>query len=120
MIGVRKIRRAVRAARFGRPLPLIMRSRRVRRFALRDIALHGDHVTVAQVIETTDDLLAWSGEDAIVPVDVNGVVARRGLPQARFVVLLGVEHVPMIDNPETVARTILETAAAVDQRTEHA
>jgi pimeloyl-ACP methyl ester carboxylesterase len=147
MIGVRKIRRAVRTARLGRPLPFMLRSRRVRRFVFRDIAVHGDRLTATQAIEATNDLLdcvivhdvlttdeniaplhplpcpitlAWSAQDAIVPVDVNGVVARRSLPQARFIVLPGVGHVPMIDNPEIVARTILEATAAVDDRTEHA
>jgi len=137
MIGVRKIRRAVRTARLGKPLPFTMRSRRVRRFALRDVAVHGDRLTPTQAVGATVDLLActivedvlttdetiapldplpcpitlaWSGEDAVVPVDLNGAVARRTLPRARFDVLPGVGHVPMIDDPGLVVRTILDTA----------
>jgi pimeloyl-ACP methyl ester carboxylesterase len=138
--GVRKIRRAILLARLGRPLPmpLLMRSATVRRLTLRDVARRGERITAAQAVEATRDLLAcaiaddmlstdeeiaaldpvpcpitlaWSGQDAIVPVEINGAVARARLPQARFVVLAGVGHVPMIDDPHSVARTILQTTA---------
>src|SRR3954470_8623037 len=138
--GVRKIRRAFRLARLS-PLPttVLMRSALARRLTLRDVACHGDRLTPAQAVEATRDLLgcpvlddllrteeeiapldplpcpitlAWSGDDAILPVAVNGAVARARLPQARFVVLAGVGHVSMIDDPERVARTILETTGA--------
>jgi pimeloyl-ACP methyl ester carboxylesterase len=144
--GVRKIRRAIRMARLSRALPmsLLLRSATVRRLTLRDVAEHGDHLSAAQVGEATralldcavaDDILttdeeiapldplpcpitlAWSSDDALLPVAVNGAVARRRLPQAGFVVLAGVGHVSMIDDPERVARTILETTGA---RTRHA
>ncbi|WP_259316248.1 alpha/beta fold hydrolase [Capillimicrobium parvum] len=59
--------------------------------------------------------LAWSGSDTLLPVEVNGAVARARLPDARLVVLPGVGHVPMIDDPEGVARTILQTPGAVAQ-----
>lgn len=140
-LGVRKIRRANRMARLSRalPMPLLLRSATVRRSTLRDVAQHGDRLTAAQVVEATRDLLdcavaddilatgeeiaplhplpcpvtlAWSGEDALLPVGLNGAVARARLPQARFVVLAGVGHVPMVDDPGAVARTILETTGA--------
>jgi pimeloyl-ACP methyl ester carboxylesterase len=138
--GVRKIRRASRAARLSRPMPLLMRSAKVRRLALRDIAEHGDRLTAAQAVEATRDLLecavlddilstdeqiapldplpcpitlAWSGDDALLPVEVNGAVARGRLPQARFVVLAGLGHVPMIDDPGSVAGTILQTTDSI-------
>ena len=139
--GVRKIRRAILSARLSGPLPmsLLLRSALVRRLTFRDFARHGDRLTAAQVAEATRDLLdcavaddvlstseeiapldplpcpvtlAWSGDDAVLPVAVNGAVARARLPQARFVVLGGVGHVPMIDDPEQVAGTILETTGA--------
>jgi pimeloyl-ACP methyl ester carboxylesterase len=53
--------------------------------------------------------LAWSGDDAILPVAVNGAIARARLPRARFEIIPGVGHVPMIDDPAGVARAILAT-----------
>ncbi|MDT5013057.1 MAG: hypothetical protein QOH57_4674 [Mycobacterium sp.] len=50
--------------------------------------------------------LAWGERDKVFPVDVNGALARERLPQARFEVLPGVGHVPMIDDPALVAETI--------------
>ncbi|PRC54365.1 alpha/beta hydrolase, partial [Mycobacterium sp. ITM-2017-0098] len=41
--------------------------------------------------------LAWGERDKVFPVAVNGAIARERLPQARFVVLPGVGHVPMVD-----------------------
>jgi pimeloyl-ACP methyl ester carboxylesterase len=138
--GVRKIRRAVRLARLS-PLPaaVLMRSAAARRLTLRDVARHGDRLTPAQAAEATRDLLAcavledllrtgeqlapldplpcpvtltWSGDDAILPVAVNGAVARARLPQARFEILPGVGHIPMIDEPAGVARAILRASRA--------
>ena len=139
--GARKIRRAMRLARLGRPLPMrrLFRLRLLRRLTLRDVAVHGDRLSADQVFRVTEDLLscvvledilttgeelaplaelpcpltlAWSGADALLPIDVSGAVARGRLPQAEFVVLDGVGHVPMIDDPERVARAILRSAAA--------
>lgn len=53
--------------------------------------------------------LAWSQRDRVFPVAVNGAIARQRLPQAKFVVLPDVGHVPMIDDPALVARTIGES-----------
>jgi pimeloyl-ACP methyl ester carboxylesterase len=137
-LGVRKIRRALRSARFGRGcgISLALRSGVVRRLVFRDVAEHGDRLSAAQAMSAVDDLLgcdviddilstdeelalldplpcpvtlAWSGDDAIVPLAVNGAVARARLPGARFVVLAGVGHVPMIDNPQQVIAVILQT-----------
>jgi pimeloyl-ACP methyl ester carboxylesterase len=133
--GVRKIRRAFRLARVS-PIPtsVLMRSATARRLTLRDVARHGERLTPAQAVEATRDLLecavledmlrtteeiepldalpcpitlTWAGEDAILPVAVNGAVARARLPQAGFEVLPGVGHVPMIDDPASVAGAIL-------------
>jgi pimeloyl-ACP methyl ester carboxylesterase len=132
---VRRIRAARRGARLGRGVPALMRSAAMRRLALRAVAVHGERLTADQTVEAARDLvdcpvvddilatdeeiapldplpcpitLAWSGADAITPLQINGVVARARLPQARFVVLSGVGHVPMIDDPEGVATTILQ------------
>jgi pimeloyl-ACP methyl ester carboxylesterase len=136
--GARKIRRTLWAARLGRALPmrLVFRSASARRLTLRDAALHGDRLTPEQALETINDLLgcvvmedvlttteelaplvdlpcpmtlAWSGADALLPLEVNGAVARRRLPGARFVVLDGVGHVPMIDDPDLVVQAAMST-----------
>ena len=136
--GARKLRTALRTARLGRPwgMSLAMRSGLVRRFVFRDVAEHGERLSAAQAIDAIDDLLgctiiddilssneeiapldalpcpvtlAWSGNDAILPRAVNGEVARTRIPEARFVVLPGVGHVPMIDDPERVLAVILQT-----------
>jgi hypothetical protein len=36
------------------------------------------------------------------------------MPSAQFIVLPGVGHVPMIDDPQLVARTILESTGATE------
>jgi pimeloyl-ACP methyl ester carboxylesterase len=139
MLGVRKLRSAIRAARLAGTLPALMRSARVRRFALRDAAAHGERVPAAEAVELSRDLLgcaiapdllptpeelapldplpcpvvlAWSGADRVLPPWLNGEVARQRLPAARFVELPGVGHVPMLDDPGLVARAILATISA--------
>jgi pimeloyl-ACP methyl ester carboxylesterase len=141
--GVRKIRRSLMLARFGRALPmsLLLRLAIVRRLVLRDIAEHGERLTPAQAAEATRDLLgceiaddmlsldegiapleplpcsvtlAWSGEDKLLPLEINATVARSRLPQAHFVVIPGVGHVAMIDDPAAVARTILRTTGRAE------
>jgi pimeloyl-ACP methyl ester carboxylesterase len=138
--GARKIRRAILSARLGRALPmsLLVRAGFVRRLIFRDVAVHGERLSPAQALESTRDLLGctiaddilttteeiapldplpcpvtlvWAGEDALMPLAVNGPVARARLPQAEFSVLDGVGHVPMIDDPPAVAQAILETTA---------
>jgi pimeloyl-ACP methyl ester carboxylesterase len=140
---VRKIRRSIFAARLSRslPMPLLLRSTWVRRIVLRDIAEHGDRLGAEETAETTNDLLAcgvaddmlsmceeiapldplpcpitlaWSGADRLLPVEVNGAILRQRLPRARSTVLRGVGHVPMIDDPQGVARTILSATGAFD------
>jgi pimeloyl-ACP methyl ester carboxylesterase len=134
--GAAKIRRLIALTRVGQALPLL-RVARVRRPALRDVAVHGDRLTRLEAVEggrdllgcavaedlltTVDELapldplpcpitLAWAREDAITPLATNGAVARERLPGAEFVVLPGCGHVPMIDEPELVAATILRVA----------
>jgi len=55
--------------------------------------------------------LAWSEHDKVFPVGVNGAIAQQRLPQAKFEVLLGVGHVPMVDDPRLVAETIRRSAS---------
>ncbi|HVZ33987.1 MAG TPA: alpha/beta fold hydrolase [Polyangiaceae bacterium] len=133
-----KLRRIVQRARATRPLmPLLARLPWVRREALRDNARHGERVTVREMLELIDDLLgctvsddilatteqlgplqaacpitiAWARYDRIFPVDVYGPRARALVPSAHYLVLEGVGHVPMLDDPELVANTILASIA---------
>ncbi|MFI7000111.1 alpha/beta fold hydrolase [Nocardia sp. NPDC050175] len=135
--GVKKLRRMIALTRLThRMQPLAVHSRLVRRIGMRDIARRADRITPAQVLDAARDLLgctviddllgnheqvaplpelpcpitlAWSAYDAILPVDVNGRIARERIPQAHFEILPGVGHVPMIDDPALVAATILAT-----------
>jgi pimeloyl-ACP methyl ester carboxylesterase len=134
-----KLHRTARDTRRGRPLmPLLMRLPSGRRFALRNAATHGERATRQELLALADDLIgcearadlldtgeqlapldplpcpvtiAWSGQDRVLPLQVNGARARELMPGARFIVLDDVGHLPMLDDPELVARTILETAA---------
>ncbi len=119
-------------------LPLAARSRRLRRWALRNAAVHGERASPAEFLAFTEDILgceivedllasdarlealdpppcpitlAWSARDRLFPVATYGAYARKLIPGARFVVLEGLGHVPMLDNPQMVARTILATTA---------
>lgn len=129
-----RVRKTVMMSRIPRPVTaLALRSAVVRRIAFGDIACHGDRLTASQGLEMADDVLgcdvaedllgtaelaepldplpcpvtlAWSERDKVFPVDVNGAIARQRLPQATFVLLRGVGHVPMVDDPALVAETI--------------
>jgi pimeloyl-ACP methyl ester carboxylesterase len=135
-----RLRAAIRQARFGRPfIPLLARSGRFRRWAMRLNAQYGDRLTAAEMVDRADDLLhcdvaedllgtdealapfaslpcpitlAWSEKDRVLPMRKNAELAKQLIPGARFVVLSDVGHVPMFDSPELVARTLLETTGA--------
>jgi pimeloyl-ACP methyl ester carboxylesterase len=56
-------------------------------------------------------------KDSLVPVATYGKTARERLPRATFEVLPDAGHVPMLDDPELVARTILAvTGVEMPQR----
>jgi pimeloyl-ACP methyl ester carboxylesterase len=138
--GVGRLRRIAALTRITRRIqPLALESATIRRLTMRDIAIHADRLTPARALDAATDLLhcsitedllttseqiaplnplpcpitlAWSAHDAIVPAEVNGRIARERLPQARFEILPAVGHVPMIDNPGLVARTILASTGA--------
>lgn len=135
---LRRLQRDTRRSR--RVLPALARSGRFRGWALRDSAVHGERVSPDGLLELADDTiactvaedllaspeqldpldplpcpitLAWSGEDRMFAVERYGARARELVPAARFVVLEGVGHVPMLDDPDLVARTILASTAGV-------
>jgi pimeloyl-ACP methyl ester carboxylesterase len=124
------------ARRLRRLAPLGAGSKLVRRIALRHMAVHGERVSPAEFLAILDDTancviaedlladggqlapldpppcpitLAWSARDRLFLVDVYGARARHLIPGARFVVLEDVGHVPMFDDPQLVAQTILAT-----------
>ena len=115
-------------------MPHLLRYRAVRRLAMADIAINGDRLSVEQAVHTfkdlvgctaADDLLdtseelqpferlpcpvtvAWSVEDRIFPPGSFVDIARHRLPGARIMELPDVGHVPMIDDPDLVANTII-------------
>ena len=98
-------------------------------------AIHGERLTREEFISSADDVLgckvaldllsskesigafeslpcpvtiAWSAKDRVLPLKTAGALAREEMPAARFLVLEGVGHIPMFDDPDLVARTILE------------
>jgi pimeloyl-ACP methyl ester carboxylesterase len=131
----------VRDARRGRfAVPLLARSAGFRRWASRLVAVRGERLSAADVVELTDDLvactiaddlldaedtlapflslpcpitLAWPSRDRVFPAGIDGARARELVPGARFVVLEQTGHIPMLDAPELVARTILDSAHRV-------
>jgi pimeloyl-ACP methyl ester carboxylesterase len=125
-----------RLARPARPVvALAMKSPTVRRLGFREAACHADRISGAQAVGLVDDIIgstvnvddligsseqlapldplpcpvtiAWSGNDAIIPVPACDKIARARVPQASFTTLPGVGHLPMVDDPALVARTIL-------------
>jgi pimeloyl-ACP methyl ester carboxylesterase len=130
-----------RLARPVRPaVAVAMKSATVRRLGFRNAACHADRITAAQSVETVDDIIgctlnvddivdsgeqiapldplpcpvtiAWSGNDAVIPVSACDKIARERVPQASFTLLPGVGHDPMMDDPGLVARTILSVTGA--------
>lgn len=138
---VRRTRRRVQAVR---PVaPVLLRIPILRRVAMRDVAEHGDRLTPAQALDAARDTvncgaakdlltpaesvapldplpcpitLAWSGNDRIVPPHVHGATARERLPHAKYVLLPGLGHVPMIDDPRVCAATILTATGVLPGR----
>jgi pimeloyl-ACP methyl ester carboxylesterase len=62
--------------------------------------------------------VVWARRDRIIPFRYYGEPMLRQLPTAELIMLDGVGHVPMPDDPQAVARLILEVTNAVDARTE--
>ena len=131
---LRQIRWARAQVRVGRPIaPLVLRSAVVRRLGSRKAACHGDRLTVARMLEVMDDsidcpfmddyspdeqaepldplpcpvTLAWAQFDRLVPAATYGQTARERLAGATWVLLPGVGHLAMVDDPDLVARTIM-------------
>jgi pimeloyl-ACP methyl ester carboxylesterase len=136
------MRRLARAALF---LPaFLLRSARLRRFALRKACEHGDRLTPRQALASakaaracalhdfselgdgiesqrfielrTPVLIAWAEHDRIIPATQYTDRWRQEVPAAAWTTLAGVGHCPMYDDPELVARTIREWVSASVQK----
>ncbi len=128
---------SVRDTRRGRRmLGALARSPRFRRWALRDVAVHGERVTREDLLCNADDVigcavaeelivpghrlmpleppcpvtLAWAAADVLFPVEAYRERAGEVVPGARFLVLEDVGHIPMLDEPQLVAETIRASA----------
>lgn len=55
--------------------------------------------------------LVWGDADKLLPMDGYSEHFRQILPHAEWVVLKGVGHVPMYDDPDSVARSILDVTS---------
>lgn len=55
--------------------------------------------------------VAWAEFDEVLPLADYEAAVRARLPGARFLVLAGVGHAAMVDDPDLVVRTILETTS---------
>jgi pimeloyl-ACP methyl ester carboxylesterase len=136
----KELRAAMRDTRRSRRLlPLLAYSGRFRRWAMSDVAIHGERLSRADFIDSSDNVLrcsvledaiedtaelepldpppcpitlAWSEQDRIFPIDVYGARAREMIPGARFIVLDDVGHVPMFDDPQLAADTIIAATEA--------
>jgi pimeloyl-ACP methyl ester carboxylesterase len=120
----------------------VLRRPRMRRLAMRDVCVHGDRWTVEQAAAMTRGAIecaiyepflevmerdgpptafdgvscpvriVWGTRDRVVPVARHLPRWREMLPDAEVVVLDGLGHVPMVDDPQAVARTVLEVTQA--------
>ena len=59
--------------------------------------------------------VVWAERDRIIPFEHNGLPLLERVPGAELVRLAGVGHVPMSDDPEEVARLILEVTGTIDR-----
>jgi pimeloyl-ACP methyl ester carboxylesterase len=60
--------------------------------------------------------IVWGDRDRVLPFKHFGSPMLERVPDAELVRLPGVGHVPMSDDPSTVAALILEVTSAVDAR----
>jgi pimeloyl-ACP methyl ester carboxylesterase len=134
-----RIKRGVAIGRLSRPvLPLIYSVATLRRLILHDVACHGDRMSAAQALELIDDgigctaladllcatdwliapleplpcpiTVTWGEKETMLPSGARG--KSEHIPQASVNTLADVGHVPMLDDPELVARTILSSTGS--------
>lgn len=81
----------------------------------RDLLVHAPDYNVENTVEPFDTPLriAWGTKDRILPLRGYTAAHKRHFPDADWVMLEGLGHVPMSDDPALVASTILEVTAAL-------
>jgi pimeloyl-ACP methyl ester carboxylesterase len=117
---------------------------RIRRVLFRGLAEHGERLSRTEADEVFDDMagcvvvadlfagarqngplapipapgcpvrIAWAEKDRVLPFPRYGLPMLAAVPGADFSLMPAVGHVPMHDDPELVARTILEFTIRVD------
>lgn len=120
----------------------VLRSKHIRHLLLSVAMAHSDRVSVVEAAafvrdnlrcdvyhELMEDVLrgehqlgsidcpvhiAWSARDTLIPLKPYGARFPKLVPQAEFSTLPGVGHVPMYDDPDLVARTIVDFTTRVD------
>lgn len=138
-----RLQRGVALGRFTRPvLPVVYRSALLRRLVLRDVVCHGERISAARALEFIDDgigcpvlaelcaadwiierldpppcpiTIAWGQKERLVPDTAHDEVCER-IPRVSVLKLPDVGHVPMVDDPQLVARTILSTTGVIAGR----
>ena len=140
-----RLQRGVAIARLSRPvLPFVYKSARLRRIIFRDVAYRGDRISASRALELNDDIIgctvvtdlctdmrgadwviagldpipcpitiAWGQRETLLPSGAHG---KNGIPQATIRSLPDVGHVPMLDDPDVVARAILAVTAAAKEQ----
>jgi pimeloyl-ACP methyl ester carboxylesterase len=132
----------------GTPLlPLLFRFPTGRRVGLKIAVAHGNRMSPEAALAFTDDMaectiwrplkqwflttehtlgpidcpvrIAWSEEDALIPLEPYGARFPTLVPHAEMTTLAGVGHVPMYDDPELVIRTVLDLTSSVDGSGQH-
>lgn len=80
----------------------------------RDLLVHAPDFNVENTVEPFDTPLriAWGTKDRILPYRAYTPAHKRHFPDAEWVTLEGLGHVPMSDDPALVAKTILEFSTA--------
>jgi pimeloyl-ACP methyl ester carboxylesterase len=71
----------------------------------------GRGITFQGKLQDVPATIAWGTRDRLLRTS-QAVRAQQALPHARFVWLHGCGHVPMADDPELVARVLLEGSSA--------
>jgi pimeloyl-ACP methyl ester carboxylesterase len=101
-----------------RNLTGLMRRPRFRKVAFRDVVANGDRIPPTVAVDMLRSsvecpvLIAWGTKDRILPYKTTTERLRTLVPQARWRELPGLGHMPQWDDPEGIARLILDEIAA--------